>query len=73
MSLQQKQYPEPPPIELDVARLRRYVLSLRESLTEMVEKGEGCITERDDCDPDCCRYGRARQVLKDTEKLYSFT
>lgn len=70
MSLLQKQYPEPPQLELDVARLRRYVTQLRESLTEMVEKGEGCITERDDCEPDCCRYGRARQVLKDTENLY---
>jgi hypothetical protein len=70
MSLQQKQYPEPPPIELDVARLRRYILSLRESLTEMVVKGEGCITGREDCEPECCRYGHARQVLKDTENLY---
>lgn len=70
MSLQQKQYPEPPPLELDVARLRRYIEMLRASLTEMVEKGEGCVTERNDCEPDCCRYGHARKVLKDTENLY---
>ena len=70
MSLHQKQYPEPPSIELDVARLRRYVEMLRESLTEMVEKGEGCVTERNDCEPDCCRYGHARQVLRETANLY---
>lgn len=70
MSLLQKQYPEPPPIELDVARLRRYVEMLRESLTEMVEKGEGCITGKNDCEPACCRYGEARQVLMETANLY---
>lgn len=70
MSLHQKQYPEPPPIELDVARLRRYVLALRTSLTEMVEKGEGCVTGKADCDPGCCRYGRARKTLADTQELY---
>jgi hypothetical protein len=70
MSLLQKQYPEPPPIELDVTRLRRYVIELRESLTEMVEKGEGCITLKESCDPGCCRYGRAQQVLRNTKNLY---
>lgn len=70
MSLHQKQYSEPPAIELDVARLRRYVTQLRAALTEMVEKGEGCVTESVDCSPLCCRYGRARKILADTQELY---
>jgi hypothetical protein len=70
MSLHKKQYSEPESLELDVARLRRYVTSLREALTEMVDKGEGCITMKDSCEPDCCRYGRSRKVLRDTENLY---
>ena len=70
MSLHQKGYREPEPLELDVTRLRRYVSKLRESLQEMVEKGEGCVTLKKACDPDCCRYGLAQQVLRDTEGLY---
>jgi hypothetical protein len=33
------------------------------ALEEMVEKGEGCVTGRDDCGPECCRCGRARAAL----------
>ena len=70
MSLHQKQYREPEPLELDVTRLRRYVRVLRESLTVLVEKGEGCITGKDNCEPGCCKYGHARKVLRDTENIY---
>ena len=70
MSLQQKQYNEPPAIEVDPRTLHAHIQALRASLTEMVEKGEGCITGKDACDPDCCRYGHAQQVLRDTVKLY---
>ena len=36
------------------------------SLREMVTFGEGCVTERQDCGPECCRYGRARAALAST-------
>jgi hypothetical protein len=36
---------------------------LYEALEEMVEKGEGCVTGREDCGPECCRYGRSRAAL----------
>lgn len=49
-----------------IERLETAVKVLRLSLIEMVEKGEGCLSERDDCEPDCCRYGNARAVLRGT-------
>ena len=70
MSLHQKQYPEPEAIEVDPRTLHAHIQVLRASLTEMVEKGEGCVTGKEACDPDCCRYGHAQQVLRDTAKLY---
>jgi len=71
MSLHQKQYPEPEAIELDVSRLRRYVEVLRTSLTEMVDKGEGCAACGTQGAPNCgCRYERARSALNATTNLY---
>jgi hypothetical protein len=52
-----------------VATLERLLVSLK----EMVDKGEGCVTGDDNCGPECCRYGRARAVIKGTEAAWSST
>jgi hypothetical protein len=70
MSLHQKQYEEPEAIEVDPRTLHAHIQVLRESLLEMVEKGEGCVTGSTSCAPDCCRYGHAQKVLRDTAMLY---
>lgn len=70
MSLQQKAYREPDAIVVDPKTLHAHIQALRASLTEMVEKGEGCITSNYECSPDCCRYGVAQKVLRDTANLY---
>jgi len=69
MSLHQKAYREPEAIVVDPRTLHAHIQALRASLTEMVEKGEGCLTQSD-CGPGCCRYGDAKQVLRDTANLY---
>lgn len=71
MSLHQKQYREPPTLELDVTRLRRYVEHLRTALTEMVDKGEGCAACGTRGLANCgCIYERARVALETTSNLY---
>jgi hypothetical protein len=51
------------------ATLERLLVSLK----EMVDKGEGCVTGDDNCGPECCRYGRARAVIKGTEAAWFST
>jgi hypothetical protein len=71
MSLQQKQYREPDVLELETDRFQRYISQLRESLQEMVDKGEGCAACGNEGRTGCgCRYERARLVLSDPENLY---
>ncbi len=70
MSLHQKAYREPEAIVVDPRTLHAHIQALRASLTEMVEKGEGCLTGKLHCEPGCCRYGDAQKVLRDTANLY---
>jgi hypothetical protein len=70
MSLHAKQYREPEAVETEYDQQRHAIDSLRVSLREMVEKGEGCAACGTEGAAGCgCRYERAREVLRATERM----